>query len=679
MKKILILAFAFFLMGCDEQTTGKDSCGDGVIDPGEECDGEDLGEMSCNFLGYHGGQIVCDEECHFDLTECEAAGSCGDGLIQESEECDGSDLNSQTCVSLEIGFLSGTLTCADDCQFNYEQCLSEAVCGDGSVELTEECDGTNLNEATCNSLGYHGGTLSCSGECSFNVSDCEPFGKCPDGEIQEMYEDCDGTNLNEETCLTLGYNGGELTCDNTCHFDLSECEDSGICGDGTGDPLEECDGSDLKGQTCQSQGHEYGGTLGCTPSCTLDTSLCLGFCGDSDIQSTQGESCDGTNMGTGTCLLLGYSYGGNISCSDQCEYDTSTCLQIVQIVAGFYHSCALTNFGDAYCWGYNQSGQVGINSTETIVQTASLVAGGHTFAFLAAGSDHTCGVTTGGMAYCWGNNTGGRLGDGTDTLRRSPVAVQTAMSFTSITAGNGHTCAVTPAGEAYCWGSNGIGQLGDGTTTGRYAPTAVSGGLTFAIVSAGYAHTCGVTTGGGGYCWGNNGSGRLGDGTTDAHSSPEAVTGGLTFRHISAGYQHTCGVTAAGNGYCWGNNDNGRLGDATTTAHSSPTLVTGGYTFAFIETGFNHTCGIAMGNDTYCWGGNNGFQLGDGSTSVTGHVVPTHTWGGQLYAGVATGYYHSCFFSPTGVIYCTGVDNYGQQGVAGEITHYAPNLITSPF
>src|SRR5207245_287135 len=103
------------------------------------------------------------------------------------------------------------------------------------------------------------------------------------------------------------------------------------------------------------------------------------------------------------------------------------------------------------------------------------------FALISASGEYTCGVATGGSAFCWGNNVGA---DGTGTYRTGPVAVSGGLSFTSISAG-GATCGVTTGGTAYCWGDNTYGELGDGTTTFRTAPVPVSGGLTFASISAG--------------------------------------------------------------------------------------------------------------------------------------------------------------------------------------------------
>ena len=234
-------------------------------------------------------------------------------------------------------------------------------------------------------------------------------------------------------------------------------------------------------------------------------------------------------------------------------------------------------------------------------------------ASVGAGSIHSCGLTVTGDAYCWGFNDFGQLGDGSTTGSPTPVLVSGGIRFSSISTRGGHTCGVTSVGDVYCWGENFRGQLGDGTTINRLTPVLVSGGLSFASVSTAYSETCGVTTGGDAYCWGENFHGQLGDGTTINRLTPVAVAGGLTFASLSTG-AHTCGVTAAGDTYCWGDNRWGKLGDGTTTNRHTPVGVAGGLGFASLSTAFWHTCGVTAAGDAYCWGSNGDGQLGDGTT-----------------------------------------------------------------
>ncbi len=136
----------------------------------------------------------------------------------------------------------------------------------------------------------------------------------------------------------------------------------------------------------------------------------------------------------------------------------------------------MTTVGDAYCWGGNNYGRLGDGTfTESDVPVA--VVGGLTFQSVTTGSEHSCGVTTAGDAYCWGDGRSGRRGDGADSGDDvpTPMAVAGGLTFQSVTAGQDHSCGVTTAGEAYCWGDNRYGVLGDGTDTDSNVPVRVGG------------------------------------------------------------------------------------------------------------------------------------------------------------------------------------------------------------
>ena len=223
---------------------------------------------------------------------------------------------------------------------------------------------------------------------------------------------------------------------------------------------------------------------------------------------------------------------------------------------------------------------------------------------LSAGRRHTCGITTGGTAYCWGQNSDGQLGNGTTTQATSPVAVSGSRTWNAIAAGDYHTCGIASGNTLYCWGNNQTGQLGDGTTTSGNTPVAVLGGRSWASVTSGGYHTCGVTTAGAALCWGWNGWGQLGDGTTTGVTQPVTVAGGRTWSRVTAGLYYTCGIATDATGYCWGKNISGQAGAGTFNNTYQPTLIAGGRSWAILDAGADHTCGVEIGGAGYCWGYN---------------------------------------------------------------------------
>jgi len=322
-------------------------------------------------------------------------------------------------------------------------------------------------------------------------------------------------------------------------------------------------------------------------------------------------------------------------------------------VSAYFRTCALTPAGAAYCWGGNSDGGLGNGTFGEGSPIPGAVVGGHQFVAIGVGQHHTCALTTSGAAYCWGSNVDGLLGIGTTTgpedcspgggyhCSTAPVAVAGGLTFTALTVGDEHTCALTVGGVAYCWGYNYLGSLGDSSTTHRSSPVPVAGGLTFVALSAGYYYTCGLTSGGIAYCWGWNAWGQLGTGTWTGPEScqppwewgpacstaPVPVASALQWTAISAGGQspHTCALTPSGSAYCWGTNFYGELGTGSATGpeqcefsepcSTTPVAVVGGLAFASVNAGAWHTCGVTVASIAYCWGAGFEGQLGNGSTS----------------------------------------------------------------
>lgn len=238
----------------------------------------------------------------------------------------------------------------------------------------------------------------------------------------------------------------------------------------------------------------------------------------------------------------------------------ATDLRFRSIATGGSHACALDTDGKAYCWGNNFRRMLGGGDdfNEEYVSLPHPVAGGHTFAVIAAQGGQSCGLTPEAELYCWGSDASGLRNSGHHD-RGEPVLIQTPVPFDTVVLGSEQTCGLAD-GEAYCRGWNGHGALGTGDTVSRSEFTPVSGGHEFASLSSGGGHFCGITVQAETYCWGAGRSGALGHGSYEDRLVPTPVAGDLSFRKVSAGSLRTCGLTHDGDIYCWGDGRGGALG-----------------------------------------------------------------------------------------------------------------------
>ena len=367
-----------------------------------------------------------------------------------------------------------------------------------------------------------------------------------------------------------------------------------------------------------------------------------------------------------------------------------------QISTGLLHTCGVATDSRAYCWGWNVHGQVGNGMTIYDQRTPALVVGGLRFRQISAGSYHTCGVTTGNRAYCWG------LINHIAVLK--PVAVPGGLLFRQVSAGGeNHTCGVTTNDRAYCWGVNAVGELGNGTTDANRVetvPVAVSGGHLFREVSTGYQHTCGTTLTDRAYCWGRDDFGQIGDGPSSdlcaysfnqipCRKRPTLVAGGYRFRQVVAGGAagpnvgtgadggRSCGVTTDNRALCWGDGSHGQLGNGTRSISSIPRRVSGTLQFRQISTGESVTCAVTMSNRAYCWGWNYWGPIGDGTT--TDRLTPTAVAGSLFFRQVSTGGVHTCGTTPGSVAYCWGNNGEGELGDGTTLRRLRPRAVVGPM
>ena len=380
-------------------------------------------------------------------------------------------------------------------------------------------------------------------------------------------------------------------------------------------------------------------------------------------------------------------------------FTATATLQYQSVDAGGFHACAITPSAAVYCWGYNGDGQLGTNAVSnrnvpTPMAPPASGAAALTFRQLSGGRYHTCGITLAGVAYCWGANLDGRLGDASRTPSLKPVQASTPVAFASISSGWNHTCGLAKSGMAYCWGFNQQGEvgayIGPPDSVSINVPRPVNAPF-FKALGVGGLHSCAIDLDGAAWCWGYNGYGQLGDGTTGfgtlnrgrdsvgehllGTAGYEAVAVQMpvaSFDTVTAGAHHSCAL-ASGAVWCWGDNRSWQLGTSAMTRSPTPVAVAlppGVTGFAAISAGDYHTCGVTADGKAYCWGDNRWGQLGTGTTTSSPTPLPVAP--SLTFRSFSAGETLSCGVTTAGTVYCVGNNAYGQIGDASNENRTTP-------
>jgi alpha-tubulin suppressor-like RCC1 family protein len=339
----------------------------------------------------------------------------------------------------------------------------------------------------------------------------------------------------------------------------------------------------------------------------------------------------------------------------------------------YAHTCAIAS-NEVYCWGSNRTGQIGGSGSSDVPR---MVAGAGTVEWVGTGREHTCAVgLVGGSRSCWGYNGHGNVSDGPDSSYSEPQDGGDAEpQLTQVSAGWFHTVALTDDGRVLTWGLSGNGVLGraDAPLDPAEAlpiPTVVDEQTDWTAVAAGGLHTCAIRGSGALWCWGWNDDGEVGVGNKQIQPLPvqTACVDGTCFgdiRVVGLGEFHTCAVRAGGDMWCVGKDVEGQLGlgpDVPADDRTTWQQVAGGW--RTVDGGGSHTCGIRLDGTLWCWGNNSHGELGTGDLAPRRAPTRVTAPGGDGWATVGIGDYHSCAIRESdGTLWCWGRNDVGQVGI----------------
>jgi len=382
-----------------------------------------------------------------------------------------------------------------------------------------------------------------------------------------------------------------------------------------------------------------------------------------------------------------------------------------QISTGLDFACGIATSDTVYCWGNNTYGQLGTGTTSNLPKTTPVavntsgVLAGKTILSVAAGSQHSCAIASDNQVYCWGNNQIGQLGNNSTQPSATPVAIDTSgvlsgKTVLSIDSKGNNVCVIASDNQAYCWGDSGWGQHGN--NNGNYSivaePVDTSGALagkTLKSISTGVSQVCTIASDDKAYCWGTAVVDPSDGSTAVMNYVPAAVgTGGVladkTILSLTSGEFYICAIASDNQVYCWGYNGHGQLGNNTTVSSDEPIAVDtsgvlNGKTVLAVAAGSTSACAIASDSKTYCWGLGSLGQVSqisdyDSMSTVPVAVDTTGVLAGKNLTSVSTGSYFSCAISMQQQAYCWGINTSGQLGNGINTSNgvYTPKAVGFP-
>jgi len=379
--------------------------------------------------------------------------------------------------------------------------------------------------------------------------------------------------------------------------------------------------------------------------------------------------CGLRSLGVGAASSCAIGASGGLTCWGEIVGSASPVAVPLEgpasrVVLGHDHACVLLETGKLRCFGVNENGQLGNNTTESS-STPIAPVGDTTYVDVATWRAATCAVTAAGALECWGEAAGGV--SASNEMAPYPVVIPGATGFVRVDVTHGAACADTADQRRFCWGHRPL-------DAGSEAPTPIEVPYT-GTVSLGRTLAC-LLEAGRVRCIGSTEGGGLGDGRIEAtdYVGTQILANVVA---VEGGSRVQCAIQEDGALWCWGQNRSGEVGTGGLSVEPAPVRVTVPPA-ARVALGYGHTCAETT-DGVYCWGGNRRGQLGRGMDGIV--LAPTTIPGSP--PGIAevrtSGKSFGCARTVAGAVWCWGQNFTGTTGDPSRRSSATATQIALPF
>jgi alpha-tubulin suppressor-like RCC1 family protein len=337
-----------------------------------------------------------------------------------------------------------------------------------------------------------------------------------------------------------------------------------------------------------------------------------------------------------------YSWGNSICTGTNSSGSVASPIQVVgahnfiMIEGSYEHTIALKDNGQAWAWGVNTTGQLGTGAFSAGSSSPVQVVGNHSFLQIFSGYQCSIGLKNNGQAWTWGNNNYGQLGINNYTSFNSPVQVVGNHSFVRVMGGSDNFYGIKETNVIWGWGRNDFGQLGNNSTTNNPSPVQIVGNHSFIQIRTSGYHCLAIKENGTVWSWGVNSWGQLGTNNVTNYSSPVQIVGNHSFIAITAEFNGSSyGLKIDGSIWAWGYNNYGQLGTNNATNYSSPVQIVGNHSFVALSSSSGVCRALKSNGSVWSWGYN--VEARCGTTTGASYLSPILTIGPMSYTKLLSG------------------------------------------